>query len=137
MAQEREAMSRRLGQVLGLDAPDMDAIAGVTAPPTTEHWVPVLFVSSSMPVTTLRTYAGQLERVGGVLAFRGMPDGLTKVAPMATLSAERLRHAPGCDGPARAMRAGREIGRASVRERVRRFMSISVVEVYNTKQNMK
>src|SRR3546814_2278447 len=102
-------ISRRLGQVLGLDAPDMDAIAGVTAPPTTEHWVPVLFVSSSMPVTTLRTYAGQLERVGGVLAFRGMPDGLTKVAPMAKLSAEILRHDPGCEGPACA-----KIGRAHV-----------------------
>src|SRR3546814_20201850 len=60
MAQEREAMSRRLGQVLGLDAPDMDAIAGDTAPPTTEHWGPVLVVYSSMPVTTRRTYAGPL-----------------------------------------------------------------------------
>jgi type-F conjugative transfer system pilin assembly protein TrbC len=104
MAAEREAMSRRLGQALGLDTPDMEAVAGVTAPPEAKGWVPVLFVSSSMPVTTLRTYAGQLERVGGVLAFRGMPGGLTKVAPMAKLSAEILRHDPGCEGPACAMR---------------------------------
>jgi type-F conjugative transfer system pilin assembly protein TrbC len=82
----------------------MQAVAGITTPPETKGWVPVLFVSSSMPVTTLRIYAGQLERVGGVLAFRGMPGGLTKVAPMAKLSAEILRHDPGCEGPACAMR---------------------------------
>lgn len=104
MAAERDAMANRLGQALGLDAPDMQAVAGITTPPQTKGWVPVLFVSSSMPVTTLRTYAGQLERVGGVMAFRGMPGGLTKVAPMAKLSAEILRHDPGCEGPACAMR---------------------------------
>ncbi|OYW89253.1 MAG: conjugal transfer protein TrbC [Sphingobium sp. 32-64-5] len=104
IAAERDAMARRLGQALGLEAPDMEAVAGVAAPPSAKGWVPVLFVSSSMPVTTLRTYAGQLERVGGVLAFRGMPGGLTRVAPMAKLSAEILRHDPGCEGPACAMR---------------------------------
>lgn len=104
MAAERDAMARRLGQALGVDAPDMQAVAGITTPPQAKGWVPVLFVSSSMPVTTLRTYAGQLERVGGVLAFRGMPGGMRQVAPMAKLSAEILRHDPGCEGPACAMR---------------------------------
>lgn len=101
MAAEREAMARRLGQALGLEAPD---IAAVAAPPGTKGWVPVLFVSSSMPVTTLRAYAAQLEKARGILAFRGMPGGLTRVAPMAKLSAEILRHDPGCEGPACAMR---------------------------------
>jgi type-F conjugative transfer system pilin assembly protein TrbC len=104
MAAERNAMARRLGQVLGLEAPDMEAVAGVAAPPNAKGWVPVLFVSSSMPVTTLRTYAAQLEKAHGVLAFRGMPGGLTRVAPMAKLSAEILRQNPGCEGPACAMR---------------------------------
>lgn len=104
MAAEREAMARRLGQALDLEAPDMAAVAGVAAPPSAKGWVPVLFVSSSMPVTTLRTYAAQLEKVRGILAFRGMPGGLTRVAPMAKLSAEILRHDPGCEGPACAMR---------------------------------
>ncbi|MCG2841305.1 type-F conjugative transfer system pilin assembly protein TrbC [Sandaracinobacter sp. RS1-74] len=103
LAAERDAMAKRLGQALGLEAPDMAAVAGVAAPPA-KGWVPVLFVSSSMPITTLRTYAAQLERVGGILAFRGMPGGLTKVGPMAKLSAEILRHDPGCEGPACAMR---------------------------------
>lgn len=101
---EREAMARRLGQALGLEQPDMAAVAGVAAPPSIKGRVPVLFVSSSMPVTTLRTYAAQLERIDGVLAFRGMPGGMRKVAPMAKLSAEVLRLDPGCEGPACAMR---------------------------------
>jgi hypothetical protein len=57
-----------------------------------------------MPVETLRTYAGQLERAGGVMAFRGMPGGMRQVAPMAKLSAAILRRDPGCEGPACAMR---------------------------------
>nr|WP_245968201.1 type-F conjugative transfer system pilin assembly protein TrbC [Hephaestia caeni] len=104
MATEREAMARRLGQALGLEAPDMDAVAGVTKPVSAQGWVPVLFVSSSMPVTTLRTYVAQLEKARGILAFRGMPGGLTRVAPMAKLSAEILRLDPGCEGPACTMR---------------------------------
>ena len=66
--------------------------------------MPVLFVSASMPVPVLRSYAAQLERVQGVLALRGMPGGLARVAPMARLSAEILRIDPGCTGPACAMR---------------------------------
>ena len=104
MAAERDAMAKRLSQALGLDAPDIQAVAGITTPPQAKGWVPVLFVSSSMPVTTLRAYAAQLERAHGILAFRGMPGGLTRVAPMAKLSAEILRHDPGCEGPACAMR---------------------------------
>jgi hypothetical protein len=104
MAAEREAMARRLRQALGLDAPDMAAVAKAVPRPVNTNWVPVLFVSSSMPVSTLRTYAAQLERVGGVLAFRGMPGGLHRVGPMAKLSAEILRLDPGCEGPACAMR---------------------------------
>ena len=104
LAAQREAMANRLGQALGLEEPDMKAVAQAAAPKSVHAWVPLLFVSSSMPVPTLRAYAAQLERVGGVLAFRGMPGGLTKVAPMAKLSAEILRIDPGCEGPACPMR---------------------------------
>src|SRR5690606_3395958 len=58
---EREAMSKRLEQALGLEAPDMKAIADAGPAQPTKGWVPVLFVSSSMPTATLRTYAAQLE----------------------------------------------------------------------------
>lgn len=103
-AQEREAMARRLGQALGLEAPSTEALAAGAVARASSARVPVLFVSSSMPIATLRTYASQLERVGGVLAFRGMPGGLARVAPMARLSAQILRLDPGCEGPACSMR---------------------------------
>ena len=104
LAVEREAASRRIAQALGLEQPEEAALAGVVSTGGTKRWVPVLFVSSSMPVETLRTYAGQLERAGGVMAFRGMPGGMRQVAPMAKLSAAILRRDPGCEGPACAMR---------------------------------
>lgn len=103
-AAQRDAMARRLNQALGLEAPDMAALARAAAPKAADNWVPVLFVSSSMPISTLRAYAVQLEKARGVMAFRGMPGGLTHVAPMARLSAEILRLDPGCEGPACAMR---------------------------------
>ncbi len=104
VATERETMARRMAQALGLDASDAVAVADAVQTPAANSWVPVLFVSSSMPVAVLRTYAGQLEKAGGVMAFRGMPGGLTRVGPMAKLSAEILRIDPGCEGPACAMR---------------------------------
>ncbi|WP_242496073.1 type-F conjugative transfer system pilin assembly protein TrbC [Sphingobium cupriresistens] len=104
LAAEGDAASRRIAQALGLEQPEAAALAGVVSPGTGKNWVPVLFVSSSMPIETLRTYAGQLERAGGVMAFRGMPGGMRQVAPMAKLSAAILRRDPGCEGPACAMR---------------------------------
>lgn len=104
MAQEREAQAKRLRQALGLEPGEMEAVAKAGPSPAIKAWVPVLFVSSSIPVPILRTYAAQLERVHGVLAFRGMPGGLHKVGPMAKLSAEILRIDPGCEGPSCAMR---------------------------------
>jgi hypothetical protein len=104
MAGERDAMARRIGEAVGLDAPEALVAGAAPAPHAPKTWVAVLFVSSSMPVSTLRTYALQLERTKGVMAFRGMPGGLTKVAPMARLTARILRIDPGCEGPACAMR---------------------------------
>ncbi|GFM31018.1 type-F conjugative transfer system pilin assembly protein TrbC [Novosphingobium sp. PY1] len=104
VAAERKAMARRMAQALGLDAPGVMPLAQAVPSPSAKGWVPVLFASSSMPVAVLRTYAGQLEKAGGVMAFRGMPGGLTHVGPMAKLSAQILRIDPGCEGPACAMR---------------------------------
>lgn len=105
MAADREAMASRLRQALGLEAPELASVAKAMPAAAPTAWVPLLFVSSSMPIAELRSYARQLERVKGVLAFRGMPGGLAKVGPMAKLSAEILRIDPGCGGPDCAMRA--------------------------------
>lgn len=104
MAAERETASRRIAQALGLEKPEAKALAGAAPSSLNKGWVPVLFVSSFMPVDVLRTYAADLSRVGGVLAFRGMPGGMAKVEPMARLSAQILRLDPGCEGPDCAMR---------------------------------
>lgn len=104
MAAEREAQAKRLRQALGLEPDAEKALAKATPPSPAKGWVPVLFVSSSIPVPVLRAYAVQLERVHGVMAFRGMPGGLRKVGPMAKLTAEILRLDPGCSGPNCAMR---------------------------------
>lgn len=104
LAIERDTASRRIAQALGLEQPKEAALAGVVSGSSANQWLPLLFVSSSMPVETLRTYAGQLERAGGVMAFRGMPGGMRQVGPMAQLSAAILRRDPGCEGPACAMR---------------------------------
>ncbi len=104
LAQQREAQAKRLRQALGLEPSEEKALSKAVPAPAAKSWVPVLFVSSSIPVPVLRAYAAQLERVQGVLAFRGMPGGLRKVGPMAKLSAEILRLDPGCEGPGCAMR---------------------------------
>lgn len=104
VAKNRDAMVRRLNQALGIEAPETAVLARAALPATPPGRVPVLFVSSSMPIATLRTYAAQLEKARGVMALRGMPGGLNKVAPLAKLSAQILRLDPGCNGPACAMR---------------------------------
>lgn len=104
LAASREAMAKRVAQALGLEAPDRAALEGAIAPTGPRAYVPVLFASSSMPLSQLRAYAAQLEPVGGVIAFRGMVGGMGRVGPMARLIAQALRLNPGCEGPACAMR---------------------------------
>ncbi|MHA6766104.1 type-F conjugative transfer system pilin assembly protein TrbC [Sphingobium ummariense] len=104
LAAERERQAKALRQALGLEPAEELALAKATPAVAATGWVPVLFVSSSMPISTLRNYAVQLEKVRGVLAFRGVPGGLRKMGPMANLTAEILRLDPGCEGPACVMR---------------------------------
>lgn len=105
LAAERERQAKLLRQTLGLEPSEEQAIAKAGAAPTTpKSWTPLLFASSSIPMPVLRSYAAQLERVHGVIAFRGLPGGMKKIAPFAKLSAEMLRIDPGCEGPACAMR---------------------------------
>src|SRR3546814_11794621 len=53
-AAEREAMAKRLGQALGLEAPEIKAVAAAGPAPAATGWVPVLFVPSSLPSSTPR-----------------------------------------------------------------------------------
>jgi conjugal transfer pilus assembly protein TrbC len=104
MAVEHDAMQARLYQALGLALPDDPATPEPHPTPASKAWEPLIFASFSMPIPTLRNYAAQLEKAGGVIAFRGVPGGLSRIGPMAKLSAQILRLDPGCEGPACAMR---------------------------------
>jgi len=104
LAAERERQAKALRQALGLEPAEEQALAKGAPAVTAKGWVPVLFVSSSMPISTLRNYAVQLERVHGVMAFRGVPGGLRKMGPMAKMTAQILRLDPGCEGPNCVMR---------------------------------
>jgi len=104
LAAEHDAAQKRLHEALGLAAP-IDAAKprdGRAVAPA-KSWVPMLFASSSMPLQTLRNYAAQLATVGGAIAFRGVPGGMSKIGPMAKLTAQILRVDPGCEGPACTM----------------------------------
>jgi type-F conjugative transfer system pilin assembly protein TrbC len=104
LAAERERQAKALRQALGLEPAEEQALAKANPAAVAKAWVPVLFVSSSMPISTLRNYAVQLEKVHGVMAFRGVPGGLRKMGPMAKLTAQILRFDPGCEGPNCVMR---------------------------------
>lgn len=104
LAAERERQAKVLRQALGLEPAEEQALAKANPSAAGKGWVPVLFVSSSVPISTLRNYAVQLEKVRGVMAFRGVPGGLKKMGPMAKLTAQILRIDPGCEGPNCVMR---------------------------------
>jgi type-F conjugative transfer system pilin assembly protein TrbC len=104
LAAERERQAKALRQALGLEPAEEQALARAAPAVQAKGWVPVLFVSSSMPLSTLRNYAVQIEKVHGVMAFRGVPGGLRKMGPMAKLTAQILRVDPGCEGPNCMMR---------------------------------
>lgn len=42
---------------------------------------PIVFASASVPVATLRNYIADLEKVNGVMVFRGFVGGMSKVMP--------------------------------------------------------
>ncbi|WP_275385675.1 type-F conjugative transfer system pilin assembly protein TrbC [Xenorhabdus bovienii] len=57
----------------------------------------VLFVSSSMPIHTLRNYARDLSKVGGVMVLRGAVGGISRIADTMKLSREILTVNQTCD----------------------------------------
>mgnify|MGYP003646862777 CR=1 FL=1 len=54
LARERDDQARRLRQALGLEPSETEALARPTPRSHPTSWVPVLFASSSMPISTLR-----------------------------------------------------------------------------------
>ena len=63
----------------------------------------VLFVSESIPLSTLRNYAKSLAKIDGVMVFRGVKGGLKKIQPMVQLIADINRQNAHCHGAHCAM----------------------------------
>lgn len=78
--------------------------AGVNAPDDTESGPKlagnqvVMFVSSSMPVQTLRNYARDLAKVGGVMVMRGTIGGISKMTETVSFTRQILVQHPECEG---------------------------------------
>ncbi|WBO21756.1 hypothetical protein [Sphingomonas abietis] len=60
LAAEREAQAKRLRQAFGLEPLETEALARGAAPTRAMGFVPLLFVSSSMPIATLLEEYGRL-----------------------------------------------------------------------------
>jgi type-F conjugative transfer system pilin assembly protein TrbC len=62
--------------------------------------MPYIFVSHSIPVRELRSYAKQLDAIGGgYLVLRGCIGGCKKIVPTVNWAAEVLRRDQSCSGP--------------------------------------
>lgn len=59
---------------------------------------PVLFVSSSVPMRTLRAFARDMEKVGGVMVLRGGVGGLKQIRPTMQFIASILNVDEDCEG---------------------------------------
>lgn len=64
----------------------------------------VVFVSSSIPLTTLRNYAKDLDDINGLMVMRGMIGGMKTMGPTLSHVSKVLRIDPNCTGGNCAMR---------------------------------
>jgi len=56
----------------------------------------IVFISETIPLTTLRNISRDLEKIGGVMYMRGMIGGMNKVLPTALFSSNVLKIDPSC-----------------------------------------
>lgn len=57
---------------------------------------PILFISSSIPLPTLRNYAADLEKVNGVMVMRGFVGGVGEMGPTMKFIGEVLKVRASC-----------------------------------------
>lgn len=94
-AAEQERLKREIGVLTGtgiLDENDED-----DEPYVAEDRL-VVFVSSSMPLTTLRNYAKDLDNINGLMVMRGMIGGMKTMGPTLSHISKVLRIDPNCTG---------------------------------------
>lgn len=91
---QQSRLKREIGALMGaeiVDEPEEDA------PYVTEDRL-VVFVSSSMPLNTLRNYAKDLDEINGLMVMRGMVGGMKSMGPTLAHISKVLRIDPNCTG---------------------------------------
>lgn len=95
IAELARALSPQVRKTLGVE--EGEAVNRTNPLETTySSFRAILFASSSIPIHTLRRYAAQLDKIGGVMVFRGAPGGLSALTPMVKLTTDIIKHDPGC-----------------------------------------
>ncbi|WP_257291433.1 type-F conjugative transfer system pilin assembly protein TrbC [Endozoicomonas sp. ONNA1] len=91
--QKQAEMKKRIRASLSMPEPDSEEAADLV---TQDR--PVLFVSSSMPIRTLRAYAADLAKTNGVMIIRGGIQGLRKISLTLKFTSEILKIDASCQG---------------------------------------
>lgn len=91
--QKQEAVKSQVFASAGINPTD-----GNESGPTLAGNQLVMFVSSSMPLITLRKYAHDMSKVGGVMVMRGTVGGISKMVDTITLTRNVLNADPSCEG---------------------------------------
>lgn len=90
------SMGHRVRQALGAVESGAKRETDIVGPPHNAFRA-ILFASQSMPLQTLRRYASQLEKVNGVIVFRGAPGGLSKLTPLVKLTSDIIKKDEHCN----------------------------------------
>ncbi len=100
-AAEQAELKRHVGAITGvpIEAQESDNLEDLTEDRL------VVFVSSSVPLATLRNYAAALEKTGGVMVLRGAIGSLRIMGPTMSFVASVLKIDPSCTGGSCAMRS--------------------------------
>lgn len=102
-------MSPGLMNALGVEG-GADIESGSPIPPELRPApILVVFVSSSMPLPTLRRYAADIEKTGGAMALRGGVGGLKEMGPTVDFIMNVLKVDASCEEPDCDMREVRVI----------------------------
>ena len=97
------AMRNEAMRTVGIEPPPESSSSQPPPPGQTDRLY--VFVSSSMPMETLRNYAASIEKIhGGVMVLRGFVGGARRVGPTATFASNVLRRDPHCTDAQCAMR---------------------------------
>ncbi|RMB05051.1 TrbC family F-type conjugative pilus assembly protein [Eilatimonas milleporae] len=98
MADITPQMSDRARKALGVIESGAKSETVTTDSPQ-KSFQAILFASQSIPRVVLRRYARQLAKVNGVIVFRGVPGGLSKLGPLLELTQSIILEDPDCKRP--------------------------------------